>query len=437
MLWCAVTSLIMTGAPVWPVAPGQVGAHPAHDVACDDSRCELSWILENGPVRQLWTAAVGDGGLSGLVGPANLSSSVRLYDLARGLGRRFHLYDVSGSGGDRNVYVSVSADPSTVDDTGAILATDYYSNEGNCAFTPAQALCVAPVRSGSFDDIHFRLFEPDGGAVGPGSTMLHDSNTLAFGPVAVTLDDRVLVTWLDYSSTQYDVLGRMVGFDGGLLLPTFPVSAALTEEDDVAAVSRGATAVVAWTVVEAVPRVVLAEVMLDGTVQALPVSFPGASEPAISWHDDRLLLALERATDGGALVEAHALPWPTLEGGRQVFEAPGTSDTPALARVDASRALLSYRVREPDGGVRAAVTFIGLVAEGAACSEDAQCGQGFACLGSVCAASPEGPGPALAVACGCAGTGAAGAWAAGLGLGVALRRRRGQTSPVSGPGTRA
>jgi hypothetical protein len=274
--------------------------------------------------------------------------------LYRGL--RINAFDVGGTNGDEHLYLALSRDGGALDSAGTSAVDDYigYPMGSSCAGNGDVILCASTHRLGTFSGITVHRVGLDGGRLDDAGI----DPSITFGgadvPVTVPLGAGFLVVWaMELNGQQYDVFARQVGNDGTLDLNELRFTNTMgIDERGFAAAATDAGVLIAWSRSDRSDGGNAAvELVWLGLGTATPLPWPsvsGAGLPALSSHDDRLLLAAE-AVPPAQGIEAMVL---YLDGGprRSIFRTTSSDHQPSLAAVDDRLALLAWNRTPLDGG---------------------------------------------------------------------------------------
>jgi uncharacterized protein (TIGR03382 family) len=384
--------LTLTAAPFFQVDATQAGTHIDPRAHCDSVGCSVSWVQEIAGSPTLWSTRVT---ASGPDTPsrtlAGTWSNIRLLGTAAAEGIRINAFDVSGTAGDTNIYAALSTDGTALNSTAlSILDTEAgYPGSVECGFNGSHFLCAYEGKPDVFNRIRFRRMSLTGAFLDPGYTTLTTGGGLVENPASVALGTRFLVAWEDdEAGVQYDIYATLLNADGSVVAQQVPVATTPLDEQELVGTGISDGVMLAWRQASSPPSVRFARFLSNATVQEEPFSFANSSKPTLSWHDDRLLVAVERPLNGGVGIEVYFI----REGSSSpvlVYQSTGSDDrAPGLARVDATRALFTHRTDTSAGGQdRVVFTFLGTHLPGETCVDDTSCVQGT-CQRGVCASSP-------------------------------------------------
>lgn len=340
----------------------QTGDQEEAALACDKGQCIVSWVrVSSGGSRSLWSAEVNDQGvLAPVTTSSNWNNAIHLRALALGGGRKLHIMELSGSAGDYNYYGLSTNGAGVLDVTPSILAGRISDPPGaGCRFLDNEFFCAFFQRPGTFNDLFFRKLDANGVALGAGPQELQSGDNHLAGLSLVPLGDRFVITWDDRNSSNFRPYAAIVSTSGTILNERIPISALNSEEGESASTEGPGVALFAWTLLAASPSVSFAQIDGTGIVQSLPLSWTEARSPSLSWHANRLLVAVERTQASGAQLEVHEVAWTPPYATQLLLAIPDARD-PILQRIDDDTALLAFRQTVSGGDERVFVTRVAL-----------------------------------------------------------------------------
>ncbi len=339
-------------------------------LACDDqSGCTAAWSatdLNDEEVTSRWLYP--DGGMGPVGGLGGLMSSTVLEGFGASRGARWYLYDVSGSGGDQNLYVAYTRDAGASAGTATISAIDPLAGTPGygaiCSGLSTNLVAHVTDRTGCCRKVRVRRVADDGGFPEADSVQIASGANHVVDPMVTSLNGTFYIVFLDrFDSNQFDPYLTLWSEANAPVLQHIQLAGTPNDEGFPTIAADTDHLLVAWE--QWLPgsiEVDVYRVELDGGTSGKLLTFPSAESPHLSCRAGRCLLGYsEGLPDGGG--QAVVTELVLADGGllaQTLFS--GTAGPSRrenwLAHESNQAALFLYGRDGPDGGSRLWLTRI-------------------------------------------------------------------------------